>query len=74
MRRFTPAYAVYESDAPTRVVLLNYVSDPSGGSDVSSVLSLGSATPDAVSVRHLRAPDVAEQYNITWCVTSRPFC
>ncbi|CAK9784638.1 hypothetical protein CC85DRAFT_325945 [Cutaneotrichosporon oleaginosum] len=37
---FHPAYVVYENSAPARVVLFNYVSDPSGASTYNAVISL----------------------------------
>jgi hypothetical protein len=62
-----PAYAVYEDDAPSRIVLFNYVSDPSGGSTYQATLSIpGGNLASTVHVRYLSAPTVAEHDNITW--------
>ncbi|KAG1853924.1 glycoside hydrolase family 79 protein [Suillus subalutaceus] len=70
---FTPAYAIYENGAPVRLVLLNYVSDPSGASDYTTTISIGgsaigqsNATPAQIQVKYLVAPSVSEKYNITW--------
>jgi hypothetical protein len=65
---FAPVYGIYENGAPTRVVLFNYVDDPSGASDYTASVSLnGTAlSSSSVSVRYFRAPSVSEQYNITW--------
>ena len=37
---YTPAYMIYENNMPARVVLLNYMSDPTGahGETVSHIL------------------------------------
>lgn len=70
---FTPAYAIYENGAPVRLVLFNYVSDPSGASDYTTTISIGgsaigqgNATPAQIQVKYLVAPSVSEKYNITW--------
>lgn len=54
-----PAYAIYESGAPTRVVAINYVSDPSGASDYTAAISVP-AKPSTVSVKYLSSPSVTE--------------
>ncbi|EGN99508.1 glycoside hydrolase family 79 protein [Serpula lacrymans var. lacrymans S7.3] len=38
---FTPAYATYEGGAPVRMVLMNYVTDPTGASDHTANFSIG---------------------------------
>ncbi|KAG2361075.1 glycoside hydrolase family 79 protein [Suillus spraguei] len=70
---FTPAYAIYENGAPVRLVLLNYVSDPSRASDYTATISIGgsaigqdNATPAQIQVKYLVAPSVSEKHNITW--------
>ncbi|EIW83853.1 glycoside hydrolase family 79 protein [Coniophora puteana RWD-64-598 SS2] len=63
---YTPAYAIYENGAPARVLLLNYVTDPSGASDVSVAISTGGSVPSSMMVKYLVAPSVAEKFNITW--------
>ncbi|KAJ6543333.1 hypothetical protein B0H10DRAFT_2135375 [Mycena sp. CBHHK59/15] len=52
---FTPAYAIYEGGNPVRVALFNYITDASGASDVTAVISVaqgnaggGDATPSSV--------------------------
>lgn len=37
--RQAPAYAIYENGIATRVVLINYVSDPSGANDFNATLT-----------------------------------
>lgn len=69
-----PAYAVYENDAPTRIVLFNYVSDPgrnpTGGQQYVAQLQFpegnGHAVPSQVHVRYLTAPSVSEHDDIHW--------
>jgi hypothetical protein len=47
---FTPAYVVYENNAPARIAIFNYVTDGSGASDVSVSVSVPSA-PSEVYVK-----------------------
>lgn len=70
---YTPGYAIYENGAPVRLVLLNYVSDPSGASAYTATISIGgsgigqdNATPAQIQVKYLVAPSVSEKSNITW--------
>lgn len=64
---FQPGYAIYENGVPTRVALINFVSDASGASDFNGVISFnGGTVPDHVSVRYLEAPSVSEKFNIKW--------
>lgn len=49
---FTPQYAIYENDQLAKVVLFNYVTDPSGGSDLTvSITVPGGTVPPEVSVK-----------------------
>ncbi|KAG8939588.1 hypothetical protein FRC04_006210 [Tulasnella sp. 424] len=64
---FQPGYAIYENGVPTRVALINFVTDASGTSDFNGVISFnGGTVPDHVSVRYLEAPSVSEKFNIKW--------
>ncbi|KAF7307934.1 Glyco-hydro-79C domain-containing protein [Mycena kentingensis (nom. inval.)] len=63
---FTPAYAIYDAGKPARVALFNYITDASGTSDVTAVISVGDATPAAVKVKYLQAPSVAQKGSYTW--------
>lgn len=64
---YHPSYLVYDGDTPARAALFNFISDPSGASDTQVTLNFNNtAAPASVSVRYLRAPQVEEQYNITW--------
>ncbi|KAJ7123527.1 hypothetical protein C8R44DRAFT_783972 [Mycena epipterygia] len=71
---FTPAYGVYENGQPVRVALFNYVTDASGGSDVTAVISVagtgsttgGGATPSSVKVKYLQAASVSQKGGYTW--------
>ncbi|WRT64397.1 uncharacterized protein IL334_001329 [Kwoniella shivajii] len=58
-------YGIYENDAPTRVVLFNYIDDNTGASDLQTTITVDSSVT-SVSVRYLRATSVSEQYDITW--------
>lgn len=55
---FTPGYAIYENGVLARVVLINFMTDPSGASDYTASLSVGggqtgegNGTPAEVSVK-----------------------
>ncbi|KAJ7153086.1 glycoside hydrolase family 79 protein, partial [Mycena crocata] len=70
---FTPAYGIYEAGEPVRVALFNYITDPSGTSDVTAVISVaqgaaggGGATPSQVTVKYLKAASVAQKGGYTW--------
>lgn len=64
---YHPVYGIYENDAPTRLVLFNYVSDTSGASTLyQSITFPGGNAPSTVSVRYFSAPSASEKYNITW--------
>ena len=48
----TPAYAIYENGQPTRIALLNYITDPTGASDYTASISItGGQMPSQVSVK-----------------------
>lgn len=50
--QFTPGYAIYENGEPTRIALINYVSDPTGASDYTASISLMGATmPTQIKVK-----------------------
>ncbi|KAJ7493667.1 glycoside hydrolase family 79 protein [Mycena latifolia] len=70
---FTPGYAIYESGNPVRVALFNYITDPTGTSDVTAVISVaqgsaggGGATPTQVKVKYLQATSVSQKGSYTW--------
>ncbi|RXW22272.1 hypothetical protein EST38_g3572 [Candolleomyces aberdarensis] len=64
---YTPAYAIYENDALSKVALFNYVDDPSGASDVTVSISIPNAgVPTSIRVKYLEANSVSEKQNITW--------
>ncbi|KAF9484215.1 glycoside hydrolase family 79 protein [Pholiota conissans] len=65
---FSPAYAIYESGALARVMLFNYVTDPSGASDLNVDLTLpnGGTLPSSVQVKYLLASSVSQKGNYTW--------
>ncbi|KAI0325777.1 hypothetical protein GY45DRAFT_1329894, partial [Cubamyces sp. BRFM 1775] len=69
----TPAYAVYENDQLARLLLINFLDDPSGANDYTATLNIGgqqfgeaNAVPAQVKVKYLSAPSVSEKDNITW--------
>ncbi|KAF8596582.1 hypothetical protein BDV93DRAFT_542700 [Ceratobasidium sp. AG-I] len=70
---FTPGYAIYENNNPSKVVLFNYITDPTGGNDYTVHIAVGggqtgqpNATPNSIKVRRLAAGSVNQKYNITW--------
>ncbi len=71
--QYTPGYAIYENGNPTRVVLINYLTDPSGAHNYTANIAIGggttgqaAATPFSVQVKYLLAPSVTEKWNISW--------
>ncbi|KAF9506580.1 glycoside hydrolase family 79 protein [Hydnum rufescens UP504] len=70
---YTPAYAIYENGNAMRVVLINFMNDPTGASDYTATILIGggnsnqpASTPSTVFVRYLLAPSVTDKYNISW--------
>ncbi|KAG8892150.1 hypothetical protein FRC01_014320 [Tulasnella sp. 417] len=64
---FQPGYAIYENGVPSRLVFINFVTDPSGASDFNGVVSFnGGTVPDHVAVRYLESPSVSDKFNIKW--------
>lgn len=70
---YTPGYAIYENDGLSKVVLINFITDPTGASDSYVTISVGggqSGQPNSVPaqayVKYLAAPSVSEKTNITW--------
>jgi hypothetical protein len=54
----TPSYAIYENGECARLMIINFVSDPTGASDLNATFSIGggstgeaNATPAQVSVK-----------------------
>lgn len=63
----TPAYAIYENGVPSRVALFNYVTDPSGQSEINVGVQIpGGTVPQNVKVKYLASPSVSSKGNITW--------
>ncbi|KAF5376683.1 hypothetical protein D9615_007846 [Tricholomella constricta] len=69
----TPGYAIYENGNPVRLALFNFVTDPSGASDLTVSISIGggqtgqaNATPAQVKVKYLLASSVSQKGNYTW--------
>lgn len=67
---YTPAYSIYEGGALARILLFNYVSDPSGSSDLTVQLNLNcvgaGGGPSQVQVKYLKASSVSQKGNFTW--------
>ncbi|CAE6438199.1 unnamed protein product [Rhizoctonia solani] len=69
----TPGYVVYEDGKPARVLLINYIDDPSGGHDITARIQIGggntgqpAASPPEVRVKYFEAPSVSFKGNMTW--------
>ncbi|KDQ55999.1 glycoside hydrolase family 79 protein [Jaapia argillacea MUCL 33604] len=62
--QYTPAYAIYENGAAAKVVLLNYMTDPSGANDYTATIQVQGVS--SVQVKYLSAPSVSTKANITW--------
>jgi len=70
---YTVGYAIYENGNPMRVVLINFLNDQSGASDLTATIMIGGgssgqpgANPSTARVRYLAAPSVTEKHNMTW--------
>lgn len=63
---YTPAYAIYENNALSKVALFNYVDDPSGASDLSVTIALPAGAPANIRVKYLAGVSVAQKQNISW--------
>ncbi|KAH9933993.1 glycoside hydrolase family 79 protein [Epithele typhae] len=69
----TPAYAIYEKDVLAKMVLINFMSDPSGANDYTATIFIGgsgfneaNSVPATAKVKYLLAPSVSEKDNVTW--------
>ncbi|QRV80175.1 glycoside hydrolase family 79 protein [Ceratobasidium sp. AG-Ba] len=62
----TPGYVVYENGVPTRVLLINYIDDPTGGHDVTARIAVQANGPQQVRVKYFSAPSVSFKGNMTW--------
>ncbi|KAI0739385.1 glycoside hydrolase family 79 protein [Daedaleopsis nitida] len=70
---FNPVYSVYENGVLARMVMINYLTDPSGAHDYTATVNVGgdqfgeaNSVPAQVKVKYLLAPSVSEKDNITW--------
>lgn len=65
---FTPAYAIYEHGALSKVAVFNYVDDQTGGSALSITIAVqgGNGVGNSVKVKYLEAPSVSTRDNIKW--------
>ncbi|KAG6876773.1 hypothetical protein C0992_011829 [Termitomyces sp. T32_za158] len=70
---FTPCYGFYENGAPVRVGCINYVTDPTGASDLKVQIAIGGSgigqpnqSPATVKVKYLLASSVSQKGNFTW--------
>jgi hypothetical protein len=62
-----PNYAIYENGKPSKLVLFNYASDPTGAANYQFNTSIaGGSVPSQVAVKYLLAPTVTSKDNITW--------
>lgn len=69
----TPGYGIYENGTLARIVLINYMTDPSGANTYTATITVGDtaagetiSTPAQVFVKYLLAPSVSEKYNVSW--------
>ncbi|CAE6468101.1 unnamed protein product [Rhizoctonia solani] len=68
----SPGYVVYEDGAPSRVLLINYIDDATGGHDATARIQIGGGDGAAASpltqvrVKYFSAPSVSFKGNMTW--------
>ncbi|KAG6881402.1 hypothetical protein C0993_001588, partial [Termitomyces sp. T159_Od127] len=70
---FMPCYCFYENGAPVCVGCINYVTDPTGASDLKVQIVIGGSgigqpnqSPATVKVKYLLASSVSQKGNFTW--------
>jgi hypothetical protein len=61
----TPAYGVWENNALSKLVFINYIDDPSGNM-ATKVTFNGPAGATTLPIKQLLAPTVTQKYNYTW--------
>ncbi|KAI5121572.1 hypothetical protein M0805_000752 [Coniferiporia weirii] len=71
--QYTPGYVIYENGNPERLVLINYLTDPSGASNYTAYISIGGnstgtagATPSSVQVKYMLAGSSTDKFGISW--------
>ena len=51
---YTPAYGIYENGVPVRLVMFNYITDPSGASTYTANINInGGTVPASVKVKYV---------------------
>jgi hypothetical protein len=64
---YTPAYAIYENNAVSKIAIFNYLDDPTGANNNIVTITLSDTTvPAQVRVKYLSSPSVATIGNISW--------
>ncbi len=50
--KFSPGYGIYEDGIPQKVVLMNFLTDPTGASNFTAQISIaGQTVPNTVTVK-----------------------
>ena len=69
----TPAYAIYENGRPARVLVTNFMNDPSGAHAITVNIQVGGGetgqepqSPGRVWVKYLLAQSVSQKGDFTW--------
>ena len=77
---YTPGYAIYENGRPARLVLINYMNDPSGANAVTAIVSIGGGetgqpvgNPSQVWVKYLLASSVSQKGGYTYAGQVKKF-
>ncbi|KAG6907147.1 hypothetical protein DXG01_010322 [Tephrocybe rancida] len=64
---FTPSYAIYDNGALSKVALFNFMDDPSGGHDITGIITVdGGQVPAEVYVKYFSASSVSVRTGLTW--------
>jgi hypothetical protein len=61
----TPAYGVWENNALSRLVFINYIDDSTGAMNTIVTFN-GPAGASTLPIKRLLAPSVTQKYNYTW--------
>ncbi|KLO13587.1 hypothetical protein SCHPADRAFT_940250 [Schizopora paradoxa] len=62
---YTPAFAIYEDNVPVRVLIINFVTNPSGANDINVNVNADGASSQ-IKVKKFLAASVSQKGNFTW--------
>ncbi|VDC03068.1 unnamed protein product [Peniophora sp. CBMAI 1063] len=63
---YTPGYLIAEAGVPTKIALINFISDATGAQAYTAQISVSGMNLQSVKVKYLLADSVAQIGNFTW--------